>query len=196
MNAIVKRFYSKGKLVNSKIFLYRNKTTKELIKIMSDFWTDEISKEGYEIEANLEETHFYDHDMRCQVDDCEKDTRIVMEIVESVEYGDAKTISENETDITKLIRESKLEGGECGEIFGALMDQGEVLGGKLWTTEDIEIALKEKGWPVTEVNMDAVLGNLHQTWRLNDCTDDEWEVITDAVATSENLGELQKESEE
>lgn len=51
---------------------------------------------------------------------------------------------------------------------------------KIWTREDIESVLRDMGYPDTEENVDAVVnsGDLNA---LNDCTDDDWEIIEQAI---------------
>lgn len=51
---------------------------------------------------------------------------------------------------------------------------------KAWSREDVSKCLEEKGYNSSDKNIDAVV-NTGSLQHLEDCTDDEWEVIFNAI---------------
>ena len=71
---------------------------------------------------------------------------------------------------------------QCSRIFRVLLRQDAVLGGKLWTEEDIKWKLKQDYGieKITEEEVDDIAGEV-DTDALEDCTNAEWDAIRDAI---------------
>ena len=70
--------------------------------------------------------------------------------------------------------------GKPDNQFLDLLNRDDYIATKLWSKEDIEAALEEKGYPVTEDNVNAVI-NSGMLKTLGDCTDGDWEIIYQAI---------------
>ncbi len=57
---------------------------------------------------------------------------------------------------------------------------------KLWQVDDIKSSLEEMGYKPNEWNVDSVI-NTHELDALNDCTDYDWEVISQAINDAKEL---------
>lgn len=94
-----------------------------------------------------------------------------------------ETSSEIAKQICQLIKSNNFSADECSEIFRALAEQSEAVGGKFWTTEDIKNYMEEhycKGeFDVRPEWIDEIWNNI-DTDTLTECTDAEWEVIRQA----------------
>lgn len=51
---------------------------------------------------------------------------------------------------------------------------------KLWSREDVKQVLREEGYADTEENVDDVINSGYLN-ALNDCTDDDWRIIRNAI---------------
>lgn len=70
--------------------------------------------------------------------------------------------------------------GRPDEQFLDLLNRDDYIATVLWSKEDIEAALEEKGYPVTKGNVNAVI-NSGMLKALGDCTDGDWEIIYQAI---------------
>lgn len=70
--------------------------------------------------------------------------------------------------------------GRADEQFLDLLNRDDYIATVLWSKEDIEAALEEKGYPVTKGNVNAVI-NSGMLKALGDCTDGDWEIIYQAI---------------
>ncbi len=90
--------------------------------------------------------------------------------------GTLRMLSEGEN-IPQL--EAFLEG-RPDDQFLDLLNRDDYIATVLWSKADIETALEEKGYPVTEDNVNAVI-NSGMLKCLGDCTDGDWEVIYQTI---------------
>lgn len=93
--------------------------------------------------------------------------------------------------IVKAIDNIKLSTSQCSDIFRAIKRQDEVLGGKLWTTEDIDKVVEEEfggedALALTQEQKDVVLGEIEclRDNPLDDADDAEWNTIKNAIIES------------
>lgn len=82
-----------------------------------------------------------------------------------------------------MIAVAKYLGYRPSEVLGFFdnfINKNDYIAMNLWTREDIESMLRGMAYPATEENIDAVVnsGDLNA---LNDCTDNDWEIITLAI---------------
>ncbi len=93
------------------------------------------------------------------------------------------TTSEIATQIAALIRANQFSADECSNIFTALINQREVLGGKLWTTEDVRSRLAEITNGEAEIPQEVIdeVCNQVEEDAFCDCNEDEWNAIDDAI---------------
>ncbi len=84
--------------------------------------------------------------------------------------------------ICSLIRATELTASQCSDIFRALKTKSSILGGKLWTEEDIRSRIIEmaSGCTASVDVIDEVVNNIDPDI-FDDCTDAEWNTIDDAV---------------
>ena len=98
-----------------------------------------------------------------------------------------ETTSEIVKQIVGLIRSNQFSADEVSSIFGALAVQGEVLGGKLWTTADIGAVIVDEycdgSYKVSREWIDEVQNHLDAD-QFSDCNDTEWSAIRDAIKES------------
>ena len=98
-----------------------------------------------------------------------------------------ETTSEIAKQIVGLIRSNQFSADEVSSIFGALTDQGEVLGGKLWTTADIGAVIVDEycdGSFKVQVGWKDEIQNHLDTDIFSECDDAEWDAIRDAIKES------------
>lgn len=58
--------------------------------------------------------------------------------------------------------------------------RSEFIAMKLWNREDVKQVLREEGYDDTEENVNKVINSGYLN-ALNDCTDDDWEIIRQAI---------------
>jgi len=75
---------------------------------------------------------------------------------------------------------ASLVEGKADSTYLNLIDRDDYFASKIWCEEDIATVLIENGYEDTEDNIQAVLGT-GMLKVLNDCTDQDWQVITNAV---------------
>lgn len=61
-----------------------------------------------------------------------------------------------------------------------LIDKQDYIAMKLWSKEDIISQITKNGFKPTDENVNTVL-NSHELKYLNDCTDEDWEIIKNAI---------------
>jgi len=97
-----------------------------------------------------------------------------------------KTVKETQqkavSAIVKGIQDTPLTAMQCSEIFRALMEKANVIGGKIFTTEDLAAKLEEAGFKRSNNNVYEVQSVIDNSI-LNDCQDDEWIAIQNAIAS-------------
>lgn len=84
--------------------------------------------------------------------------------------------------IKALIKENELTASDCSDIFVALLQKPQVLGGKLWTTDDLYTLLSDRG--LSEKDAENIVGDAtNYVYRdiLCDCEDYEWEELIEAL---------------
>ena len=93
----------------------------------------------------------------------------------------------NVDEIVRFIESNNLSTDECSSIFRALMKKESIIGGKIWTRDDIRSAIENKLPENLDISEDAIseVQNALNEDALNDCTDSEWEAITDSISDSE-----------
>ncbi len=74
-----------------------------------------------------------------------------------------------------------LTANDCGSLFNTIKEASPVIGGKIWTENDIASELRETNFSDNQKNIDAVLEHMQNTDVLDDATDDEWDVIHEAI---------------
>lgn len=87
-------------------------------------------------------------------------------------------------DICRLLRSMELSSVECSDIFSVLKEQDAVIGGKLWTTEDIVSELQDNyGFKANEDAINEIANHVEYNYSdvLDDCRDYEWEAIDSAI---------------
>lgn len=106
-------------------------------------------------------------------------------------YMKAVPVDETNADVTRLItaliRCNDLSASECTEIFRALQTREGVIGGKLWTTEDVREKMADMtGGEVTITDdMAQEAAEYVDSTDLDDCTDTEWRAIEDGINDSD-----------
>lgn len=65
----------------------------------------------------------------------------------------------------------------------------DLVAAKLWCTEDIQVCLSDVGYEPSENNVNEVMDK-RKLWYLNDCTDEDWLTISEAISTSRREGKL------
>ncbi len=90
-------------------------------------------------------------------------------------------------DIANLINSTKFTADECSDIFRALTKQEQVLGGKLWTTNDIRsMVFDDFGGDLIDYSdddIDTIAGYVNEDV-FTECTDGEWCAIHDGIVNS------------
>lgn len=72
------------------------------------------------------------------------------------------------------------------EVLRMLEEIPDVVAWKVWTKDDIENCLEEDGFLPSDENVDLVMQAVCEG--LSDCTDDDWDIIRDAIyGMSEDL---------
>ena len=72
------------------------------------------------------------------------------------------------------------------EVLRMLEEIPDVVAWKVWTKDDIKECLEEDGFLPSDENVDLVMQAVCEG--LSDCTDDDWDVIRDAIyGMSEDL---------
>lgn len=89
--------------------------------------------------------------------------------------------------VLTVIREDVPEDEEI--LFGS-----DYIARKLWTEEDVAMCLKNEGYAGSDEEVSAVINQ--GVGGLNDCTDDDWDVIYCAINRAELAGEIRKEEED
>ncbi len=84
--------------------------------------------------------------------------------------------------ICSLIRATELTASQCSDIFRALKTKSSVLGGKLWTEDDVRSRIVEmaSGCTASVDVIDEVVNNIDPDI-FDDCADEEWNTIDDAI---------------
>jgi hypothetical protein len=95
-------------------------------------------------------------------------------------------LDENEVvkQIVELLDYSELSAGNISEVFRALHRQGNCIGGKIWSHDDIRCEARDKY--EVDLSDDAIAiiaDNINGT--LDDCHDAEWMAIDEAIRTSD-----------
>ena len=97
----------------------------------------------------------------------------------------------NGTRIVEMIKNADLTAAECSDIFRALLSyqSGVVIGGKMWTAEDINYLIKEEyaqGISLNEQQVDVIFDEvIVNADNFNDCNDKEWSTIIEAIEDSD-----------
>lgn len=90
--------------------------------------------------------------------------------------------------IVAMIRSNKFDTSDIIDIYNALKNQDDVLGGKLWTRDDIGTAIVDGycdgSFKVQEAWLDEVQNNINADV-FDDSTDAEWNAISEAIAVSD-----------
>ena len=89
--------------------------------------------------------------------------------------------------IAEFIRANDLSFDNIHKIYFALRESGNVLGSKLWTTEDIEMALNDRFGGILEIFGETALSMIPDnidTEMLDACNDTEWDAITTGIKDS------------
>lgn len=76
-----------------------------------------------------------------------------------------------------------------GTIISDILLRRDYIATKLWSEEDIAGCLEEQDYPPTQENIDAVL-NTGYIKALDECSDGDWMIITDAIYEAERRGDL------
>ena len=86
--------------------------------------------------------------------------------------------------VLEFIKNENLSAADISDIFSALKDKENCLGGKIWTTDDIDMVITENfgngDIVVTEDWRDDIACNMDSD-PLNDSDDSEWNYILDNV---------------
>ena len=94
--------------------------------------------------------------------------------------------------IAELIEKNGLNASECNDVFSAIKQQPEILGGKIWTIYDIDVALEKyfaDGFDLTEEQKRKIAAKMNKTvFGTED--DSEWFAIRDAIKDSDFCVEL------
>ncbi len=103
-------------------------------------------------------------------------------------YFKAVPSEENASEIVKgicnLLRSLELSSGDYSHIFSVLKEQGAVIGGKLWTTEDIQSQIQDNyGFMASEETLNEIANHVIYNYgdMLDDCRDYEWDAINNAI---------------
>lgn len=83
-----------------------------------------------------------------------------------------------------------LTANDCGSLFNTIKEAFPVIGGKIWTENDIASELRETKFSDNQDNIDAVIEHMQNTDVLNDATDEEWDVIHKAIDEAAENDEL------
>lgn len=82
-----------------------------------------------------------------------------------------------------MIAVAKYLGYRPSEVLGFFdnfINKNDYIAMKLWTKEDIESMLRTMNYPVTDENISSVIKSGYID-ALNDCTDNDWEIIENAI---------------
>lgn len=79
----------------------------------------------------------------------------------------------------------------CLSLGPDIIDRSSFIASKLWSREDVLGVLSENGFEGTEAEIDAVI-NTGMLDSLNDCTDNDWEIIGSAVREAERRGDIRE----
>ena len=88
--------------------------------------------------------------------------------------------------VPRVIRENVPKDEEL--LFGS-----DYIARKLWTEEDVAECLRNEGYVGSDEEVSAVINQ--GIGGLNDCTDDDWDVIYCAINRAELAGEIRKEED-
>ena len=88
--------------------------------------------------------------------------------------------------VPRVIREDVPKDEEL--LFGS-----DYIARKLWTEEDVAECLRNEGYAGSDEEVSAVINQ--GIVGLNDCTDDDWDVIYCAINRAELAGEIRKEED-
>ena len=100
-------------------------------------------------------------------------------------------IPKSAPEIVSAINQGEFTSQECRDIFLALSSQYPVLGGKLWLEQDVlNILSKKDRESMNEEQTENFLGEVSMALDasvLDDCTDQEWNAIVDAICQVSNF---------
>ena len=105
--------------------------------------------------------------------------------LEDLMRGLAEMQSESEpgTPMDELFHAWEKDRGFDGSIWACLeefQDEPEIIAEKIWTTEDVASILKQEGYEPSKENI-AICMNSGYLKALHDCTDSDWDIISQAI---------------
>lgn len=83
-----------------------------------------------------------------------------------------------------------LTANDCESLFNTIKEASPVIGGKIWTENNIASELRDTKFSDNQKNIDAVLEHIENTDALNNATNGEWDVIHEAMYDAAENNEL------
>lgn len=109
------------------------------------------------------------------------------------EYTSKTDASESQkrlNEMTVAIAEGAMRGGLLSPLKAAKLAP-DVIAAKVWTTDDVKDVLQSEGYEGTEEEVGRVIDASNLLSLLDDCTDQDWEIINQAIEAAH----IQKQSE-